>query len=67
MDTKAISAKNGINDIALQGHDALISAKQHKGLLLDAQCNYKGSDLGLILRLQYLTIDLKKPANAGFI
>ncbi|ARD43364.1 AraC family transcriptional regulator [Colwellia sp. PAMC 21821] len=78
MDTKAISAKNGINDIALQGHDALISAKQHKGLLLDAQCNYKGSDLGLILGLQrsiathdqlaYLMISsatLREASNAG--
>ena len=43
MDAKAIAAKNGINDIELQGHDALISAKQHKGLLLDAQRSYKGS------------------------
>lgn len=52
MDTKAIAAKNAINDKELQDHNALISAKQHKGLLLDAQHSYEGSDLGLILGLK---------------
>ena len=78
MDAKAIASKNGINDIELQGHDALIGAKQHKGLLLDAQRSYKGSDLGLLLGLQrsiathdqlaYLMISsatLREASNAG--
>lgn len=52
MDVDSITAKNGINYSALQDPNALVSAKQHRGLLRDAQRSYKGSDLGLALGLQ---------------
>ncbi|MDG1120807.1 MAG: AraC family transcriptional regulator, partial [Glaciecola sp.] len=78
IDSQAIAAKNGIIDIQQHGHDTLISAQQHKGLLLDAQRSYKGTDLGLTLGLQrsiathdqlaYLMLSsatLREASNAG--
>lgn len=78
LDAEAIATKSAINDIDLHRHEALISAKQHKTLLLDAQRRYQGSDLGLILGLQrsiathdqlaYLMISsatLREASNAG--
>lgn len=52
MDIETIIAKNGISHCALQDPNALVSAKQHRGLLSDAQRCYKGSDLGLVLGLK---------------
>ncbi|MGJ8630701.1 MAG: AraC family transcriptional regulator [Glaciecola sp.] len=52
MDSQAIAAKNGIYDTQHYGHDTLISAQQHKGVLLDAMHAYSGTDLGLTLGLQ---------------
>lgn len=78
MDAIALASQNGIVDIELQGPNAVISANQHKGLLLDAQRSYQGSDLGLILglkrsiathdQLAYLMISsatLRESSNAG--
>lgn len=78
MDADAIAANNGISHTELQSSAVSISAKQHRGLLLDAQQSYKGSDLGLTLGLQrsiatldqlaYLMISsatLREASNAG--
>ena len=78
MDIDTISANNGISHSALQDPNALVSAKQHRGLLSDAQHCYQGSDLGLSLGLQrsiatldqlaYLMISsatLREATNAG--
>ena len=48
MDSQAIAAKNGIYDTQHYGHDTLISAQQHKGVLLDAMHAYSGTDLACI-------------------
>lgn len=78
MDIDTIAANNGINPTALQDPNAVVSAKQHRGLLSDAQQCYQGSDLGLALGLQrsiatldqlaYLMISsatLREATNAG--
>lgn len=52
MDIEAIATKNGISHSALLDANALVSAKQHRGLLSDAQQCYQGSDLGLALGLK---------------
>jgi AraC-like DNA-binding protein len=52
MDVDAIAANNGISHATLQGLNASVSARQHRGLLSDAQQCYQGSDLGLALGLQ---------------
>ncbi|MEZ5573830.1 MAG: AraC family transcriptional regulator [Halioglobus sp.] len=52
MDSDTIAANNGISHAALHGLSVLISTKQHRGLLSDAQQCYQGSDLGLALGLQ---------------
>ncbi|PLW67251.1 AraC family transcriptional regulator [Pseudohalioglobus lutimaris] len=78
MDIDAIAANNGLSLAALQDPNALVSAKQHRGLLIDAQQCYQGSDLGLSLGLQrsiatldqlaYLMISsatLREATNAG--
>jgi AraC-like DNA-binding protein len=78
MDTKAIAANNGIDVSKLHDLKTLISAQQHKGLLLEARQCYPGSDLGLALGLQrsiathdqlaYLMISsatLREASNAG--
>lgn len=52
MDVDAISTNNGICHNELQEPNILISAKQHRGLLVDAQQCYQGTDLGLLLGLQ---------------
>jgi AraC-like DNA-binding protein len=78
MDVDIIAANNGISRTALQDPNAVVSAKQHQGLLSDAQKYYQGSDLGLVLGLQrsiathdqlaYLMISsatLREATNAG--
>ena len=78
MDIDTITANNGISHTALQDPNALVSAKQHRGLLTDAQQCYQGSDLGLALglhrsiatldQLAYLMISsstLREATNAG--
>ncbi|MBH0071433.1 AraC family transcriptional regulator [Pseudoalteromonas sp. NZS127] len=52
MDTNTIAANNGISRSELHKPNVLINAKQHRGLLTDAQQCYEGSDLGLILGLK---------------
>jgi AraC-like DNA-binding protein len=52
MDVDAMAASNGISRTALQAPNALVSAKQHRALLSDAQQCYHGTDLGLALGLQ---------------
>mgnify|MGYP000371479211 CR=1 FL=1 len=78
MDVDAISANNGICHSELQDLNVLISAKQHRGILADAQRCYQGTDLGLVLGLQrsiatldqlaYLMMSsatLREASNAG--
>lgn len=78
MDIDTLTANNGISHTALQDPNALVSAKQHRGLLSDAQQCYQGTDLGLALGLQrsiatldqhaYLMISsstLREATNAG--
>lgn len=78
MDVDAITANNGISHSELQDPNALVSAKQHRGLLSDAQRCYQGTDLGLLLGLQrsiatldqlaYLMMSsatLREASNAG--
>jgi AraC-like DNA-binding protein len=78
MDVDVITAKNGISHSELQDPNALVSAKQHRGLLSDAQRCYQGTDLGLVLGLQrsiathdqlaYLMMSsatLREASNAG--
>lgn len=78
MDVDAIIANNGIHYSALQDSSALISAKQHIGLLSDAQQCYQGHGLGLDLglnrsmatfdQLAYLMMSsatLREATNAG--
>lgn len=52
IDIDFISENNGLNRCVLQEPNVLVSAKQHRGILSDAQQCYKGSDLGLILGLR---------------
>lgn len=52
MDVDTIAANNGIDRTALQDPNAVVSAKQHRGMLSDAKQRYEGSDLGLALGLQ---------------
>lgn len=78
MDIDTITANNGISHSELQDPNALVSAKQHQGILSDAQRIYQGSDLGLVLglkrsiathdQLAYLMISsatLREASNAG--
>lgn len=78
MDIDALTAKNGISHAELQSPNALVSAKQHRGLLSDAQRYYQGTDLGLVLglkrsiatldQLAYLMMSsatLREASNAG--
>lgn len=78
MDIDAITANNGISHSALQEPNALVTAKQHRGLLRDAQRCYEGTDFGLVLglkrsiatldQLAYLMISsatLREASNAG--
>jgi AraC-like DNA-binding protein len=78
MDVDTITANNGISHSALQDSNALVTAKQHRGILRDAQRCYEGTDFGLVLglkrsiatldQLAYLMISsatLREANNAG--
>ncbi|GAC13986.1 AraC family transcriptional regulator [Aliiglaciecola lipolytica] len=52
MDSLTLAKNNGIDYSQLHTSNAVISARQHRSLLLDAKRLYAGTDLGLLLGLQ---------------